>query len=1000
MKLQAECDNRRVVRLSVRRALLAAAAAVAATQSPASFAAAPAADSELEEVVVTGSILRRTDAESPSPVTVLSSETLEERGINTVAEAVQRLTANNAGTITKGWNTGFNFASGATAPALRGLTVQSTLSISDGLRMAPYPLADDGQRNFVDLSSIPSAIIDRVEVLRDGASSTYGADAIAGVVNVITKKQIQGFIADGSYGVSQRGDADETRVSLTWGMGDLGSDGYNFYVSGEYQKQGELFARDRGFPYNTQNLQGICGPSGSCMSNGNWNGVTAEDGSFNGLISVPGVTLLRPITTATGVAGTGRFQYLNPAAGCREWPTTTITAGQSGTSPLNICEVDFHNAYIMLQPEIERMGLSSRFTANVGDNAQVYAMAQWFSTNTAAAFTPLGFNGTTPQPGGTTFNMVLPVYVCSTGNGTANAVGTGCDATNGSLNPYNPFAAAGQRAQVLFRSPYGREVETNSKSTRGVLGIDGQFSDGIRYQANFTASEVNLTRDNNNYYIPQRLFDVAARGTFNFSDPYANGQDVWDYIGPQATEVSVSKLWQLQGSLAKDLMDLAGGPLQAAIGASYREESINAPSGNPANSSAPAQRYFSINAVGTAGSRNVKSGFFEVSAPVLQNLEFSGSGRYDKYSTGQDNFSPKLGFKFKPVDMLAVRGTWSKGFRIPSFNEAFGLPTTGFVSRVVNCTTYAAFCAAHGNNAYATQSYSLGLTQTGNPGLDPEKSTSYTAGIVVEPMEDLSFTLDYWHIKVKGLITGVTDTSAVEAAYYANGGVVNIPGFNAVAGTPDVAFPNALPLLGFIETSYTNQDKQIVSGIDFGANWALGLGAGWKMRNTMEVSYLTKYNLITDGGDVLKYAGTLSPCNITSCSGAPKWRASLQNTFEYGDTTATITTYYTGVYDTASVDFGGVRGDCAGNAAIASSTASYVDGSPVQCGSAPTWNADLTIRHKLNDKVTIYGDVLNFLDLKAPFDHAAAYNLFNFNPAWAGPNILGRYFRIGAKANF
>ena len=350
--------------------------------------------------------------------------------------------------------------------------------------------------------------------------------------------------------------------------------------------------------------------------------------------------------------------------------------------------------------------------------------------------------------------------------------------------------------------------------------------------------------------------------------------------------------------------------------------------------------------------------------------------------------------------MLAVRGTWSKGFRIPSFNEAFGLPTTGYVTRVVNCTTYAAFCAAHGNNAYASQSYSLGLTQTGNPALDPEKSTSYTAGIVVEPMEDLSFTLDYWHIKVKGLITGVTDTSAVEAAYYANGGVVNIPGFNVVPGTPDTAFPNALPLLGFVETSYNNQDQQVVSGIDFGANWAVSLGGGWKMRNTMDVSYLSKYNLKTDAGDVLKYAGTLSPCNITSCSGAPKWRASLQNTFEYGDTTATITTYYTGVYDTASVDFGGVPGDCQGNADIASSTIAYVDGSPVQCGSSPTWNADLTIRHKLNDKVTIYGDVLNFLDLKAPFDPAAAYGLFNFNPAWAGPNILGRYFRIGAKASF
>ena len=140
-----------------------------------------------EPIVVTGSILRRTNTEAPSPVTVLSAETLEERGINTVADAVQRLSANGAGTITQGWNTGFNFASGANAPALRGLTVQSTLSISDGLRMAPYPLADDGQRNFVDLNTIPNAVVERIEVLRDGASSTYGADAIAGVINIIPK---------------------------------------------------------------------------------------------------------------------------------------------------------------------------------------------------------------------------------------------------------------------------------------------------------------------------------------------------------------------------------------------------------------------------------------------------------------------------------------------------------------------------------------------------------------------------------------------------------------------------------------------------------------------------------------------------------------------------------------------------------------------------------------------------------------------------------------------
>jgi iron complex outermembrane receptor protein len=317
-----------LVGTAVRRALLAA-AITAGGALPTSVALAQEAstkDQAMEEVVVTGSILRRTDAETPSPVTVLSAETLEERGINTVSEAIQRLSANNAGTIQQGWNTGFNFASGANAPALRGLTVQSTLSVADGLRIAPYPLADDGQRNFVDLNTVPSAIVERIEVLRDGASSTYGADAIAGVVNVITKKEIQGLHFGGSTAISQDGGGDENRFDLTWGYGDLESQGYNFYVSAEYQKQDPLWARERGYPFNTQDLQRICGPSGSCMTNLNWNGVTAETGAFNGLFSIPGVALARPITTAAGVAGAGRYQYVNPTAGCREWPTISITA--------------------------------------------------------------------------------------------------------------------------------------------------------------------------------------------------------------------------------------------------------------------------------------------------------------------------------------------------------------------------------------------------------------------------------------------------------------------------------------------------------------------------------------------------------------------------------------------------------------------------------------------------------------------------------------------------
>ncbi len=972
-----------------------------AQNAPADDEGAAAAD---DAIVVTGSILRRTDAEAPSPVTVLSAQTLDERGINTVAEAVQRLSANGAGTITQGWNTGFNFASGANAPALRGLTVQSTLSISDGLRMAPYPLADDGQRNFVDLNTIPDAVVERIEVLRDGASSTYGADAIAGVINVITKKEIQGLHIGGSLGISQKGDAGEQRVDVTWGYGDLADQGFNFYVSGEYQKQDALQARDRGYPFNTQDWTGICGDSGSCMANLNWNGYTPESDSFNGLISIPGVTLVRPVNPTNPNTGGGQFEFLNPAAGCRGWPTQTNTTGSTTAPAQGACEVNFQSAYIQLQPQIERKGLTARFTANVGDRAQVYAIANYYNTKTEASFTPLGFNGTPtpPNQGAIAYNVMLPVYVCAAGVGTFDGTGTGCDATNGVLNPYNPYAADGQTAQAFVRSTRGRTVNTSSRSLRGVLGVEGSFGDDWRYSADFTASEVRLKRNQANYLIPQRIMDVVARGELNLFDLDANSEDVWDYISPLNKTTSVSSLWQVQGNIAKDLFELPGGPLQVAVGVSYRHESIDAPSANPGTLPNDNQydRYYSINAVGTAGSRNVKSAFFEINAPIVDQFELTGSGRYDDYSTGQSNFSPKVGFKFTPVKQVALRGTYSKGFRIPSFNEAFGLPTTGYVTQTVNCATAAAFCAAHGNNAYATNPYSVGLTSTGNPSLDPEKSTSYTLGAIFEPVRNVSLTVDYWRIKVNGLIGSPSGQGDAIAQYYANNGVVTVPGYTAVPGTPDPANPNALPLLGFLQSSFTNQDSQVVSGIDFGANISLPIGSSMTFRSNFDASYLMKYDLTRSDGTVESYDGTLSPCNITSCSGAPKWRGSWQNTLEINDTTLSLTAYYTKGYDTASVDFGGIPGDCDFNAANHVSTATYEDGTPVQCRTKDVWNVDFTASQKIGDKFTIYANVLNVFGIKAPFDPAAAYGLFGFNPAWAGPNILGRYFRLGAKVDF
>ena len=980
------------------------------------------AESEDDTITVTGTLFRqRTTDETPSPVTVLSAESLQQRGINTVSEAVQRISANNAGTIQQGWNTGFNFASGANAPSLRGLTVQSTLSIFDGLRMAPYPLADDGQRNFVDLNTIPNATIERVEILRDGASSTYGADAIAGVINVITRREIQGLHLNASAGISQRGDAGEQRVDLTFGHGDLDEDGFNFYVSGEYQRQDPLFARDRGYPFNSANLSGVCGEAGSCMHNLNWNGVSPEDGNFNGLISVPGVALVRPVATAGGINGSGRFQYLNPAAGCRNWPTVTVPAAAFAISPTpaTICEVDFQSAYIMLQPEIERMGITARATVDLGTDHQLYAMGNYYRTDTFASFTPLGLNGTPTPPttaGLGAYNVILPVYVCPTGVGTRSGTNTGCTAANGTLNPQNPFAAGGQTAQAFVRSTRGRNIETNARALRAAVGLAGTIFDDWNYTLDFTASEVQLRRTEGNYFIPQRIMNLVARGELNLMDLEANPQSVWDYIAPVNSRVSTSQLWQASATIARELFELPGGPLQLAVGAAYREESIEAPSGNPAAdpiSGNQYERYYGINAVGTSGSRSVRAAFFELNAPILDQLEINLSGRFDSYSTGQESFSPKVGVKFTPIPQLAIRGTWSRGFRIPSFNEAFGLPTTGYVTRVVNCGTdanpgpAAAFCRAHstnntiaGANAYATGQYSLGLTQTGNPALDPERSTSFTLGAIFEPMRNVSFTVDFWRIRVRDLIVGVTSTADAEAQYYANNGVISVPGQTAVPGQPDPAFPNALPLLGFIQSSYKNAQSQIVSGLDFGANVRLPLSNSVTLTSSFEASYLMKYHLTDEFGTTYEYEGTLSPCNITSCSGAPRWRASWQNTLQFGDTSVTATAYYTSGYDLASVDFGGVEGDCEGNALIGASVVTYANGDPVLCRADPTWNVDLTASHRIDDRFTIYANILNVLDIDAPFEPSAAYHIFQFNPAWAGPNVMGRYFRVGARVDF
>ena len=972
-----------------------------ATPAPAAAQADQAAEGgNANDIDVTGTLFRRTDTETPSPVTVLTADDLQKRGINTVQDAVQRLSANGAGTLPNSFSANGAFASGASAVSLRGLTTSSTLVLFDGMRAAYYPLADDGTRNFVDLNSIPDAIVDRVEVLKDGASSTYGADAVAGVVNIITKKQITGLHLNASSGISQKGDSAEQRFDATYGYGDLSENGFNVYVSGEYQKNDALYNSDRGYPYNTSDLSKQCGAGvagvTTCRTNSIANGVQF-DGTFAG-IGTTTVAVVRPynapaagtvdplIAGTTAVAG-GQYKILG--AGCGVLTPITLSAAQQTANPTvgaNQCQEDPRNKWGVIAPEQQRIGASARLTVQVGGSSSAYAMVNFYQSDVFYTGTPQLLRANS-APGGiaySTANLALPVYVC--------AARVNCNAGNGTLNPNNPFAAQGQVARILYRVqdiPLSNRRLVNSY--RGALGISGSLAEGWDYAIDATGMKQELTATYKGYINVQHMFDVINDGTYNFVNPSLNTQATRDYLTPTVINKSTSEMYQAQASISHAFFDLPGGPLQIGVGGAIRNEKVNAPSANPVNTANKYNRFFTINGFGTSGSRTVYSGYFEVNAPIFDQLEINGSGRYDSYSSGQSNFSPKIGAKFTPIKQVAIRGTYSKGFRIPSFAEAYGLPTTGFITLNVP-GSFTSACTLP-TNVYCTGTYSVGLTSIGNANLKPEKSTNFTAGIIIEPTPGISFSVDYYNIYKKDLITGADYNPAI-ADYYAHNGSCNVAGLTCIQGAaPPAGTGNPYPLLGFIEYGFINADSAKSTGIDFNFESKMNVTSSIKWISSIQATYVLELSQTIDGHKQ-RYDDTLGNYQIASASGTPKWRGSWQNTLDFGSAALTATAYYSGGYGEMAEDAGGTRGVCG-----SAPTAVYRDGTPIQCRVHSFINVDLTGSVKVNDKFTFYVNVLNAFNARAPLD-STTYGASNYNPAWANSGVVGRYFRFGARVNF
>lgn len=966
--------------------LIALSAGPAFAQTAAPLPADPAPTQAAEEgkdIVVTGSIFRRTNSETPSPVTVLTTETLSRAGITNINDAVRSISADGAGSISTGFTNGFS--AGGAAVSLRGLGVSSTLVLIDGLRSTNFPLNDDGHNAYVDLNSIPFSAVERIEVLKDGASSSYGADAIGGVVNIIMKKHFTGVSGTVEGGVTEKGDGARYRANLTAGYGDYDAKGWNFYVNGEYQKDQPIAAPSRGFPYNTNDLSSIGG-----LDN-NTGDSSLTTASTNAVVRRATQTNLND--PFAGGTASGTYTLLGGTAQCARG-TFTVPGAAGGTGCAHDYGQEYGTRYNDIQPSQERYNFSGRLSVRLSDTIEGYATGSYSHSQVTIGRSPNAIRqtqpyGASPTQSSSNPGIVLPYFVCS--------AGTNClTAADRRLNPNNPYAtntaataadAAANAARIYYA--FGDIPSYSIRSNeviRGAVGFNGDIAGDYHWKVDAVGARDNFSIENHGVLDIAGLRNAVNTGAYNFVNPSLNTAAVRNTIAPTYTTPSHTSLISVDASIAKDLFALPGGNLQVAVGGQFRHETEVNNSNNPGLT-----KYANTSAA--FGTHDVFAGYFEVNAPILDTLEVNGSGRYDHYSEGFSNFSPKVGAKWTPIKQLAIRGTYSKGFRAPTFAENNPLSSyAGFVT----VTPPASFQLAHGGlvtagntNPYA-QAYSLGSGATGNPNLKPEKSRSFTAGIVAEPVRNVSFTVDYYNIKKTDVIVTGPDAGIARANYFA--GTALPAGYTVSAvDAPDPLFPNALPRVLIINVPFVNAGSVKVSGLDFGANVTVPITDGVKFTSRLDMTYVIQYDLDPgNGSKIQKYAGTLGPYELSSGAGTPRVRGNWQNTIDFGRFALTATTYYVSRIKEVAADEGDDISCAGGNL--------YGTGDKF-CYIKRFIYADVNAAFKVNDDFTLNLFVGNITGEKAPLA-PASYSGANYLPTWHMAGIVGRSFRAGANFKF
>lgn len=974
------------------RAVLLGSSAVAAMTLP-NFALAQTTDAgmgtaaEVDEVVITGSRIRRDTFNAPVPVSVISAEQIVESGNLSIGDMLMDAPIINAASNAQN-TSGTLFLAGQARADIRGIGPSRTLVLADGRRI----VFSDASSPAVDLNLIPAMMVERIETVAGGASAVYGSEAIAGVVNMIMKKEFDGFQIEGQMGVSQEGDGESFRVSSLYGA-KLLDDRLNILVGGEVSREEPVMQRDRDWAYpgirrnNLLNPQTVIPQSKSNTS---------------------------PFATfQLGAARAVTLDHRNPSNVVR------LSAACATPTVQPTCQDDaliYSQAFNTLQAKSQR--------------GTVRGYADYDLTANVKAFVDL----TLSKVDG--YGIFQPAFSSAVGGGLMpvtlkgdNAYLNGAGATAAALR--TEWLAAGKTftatssAQVgkFWREFGGRDVKTQRETVRFVVGMEGDFEAlGRKLNWDWYAQLGKTSGSTTSFNVPRILRvqqatdvilvggapvcrDVAARAAGCVPWDLVNGpnQQAVAWANAQSTSDQEVKQTVVSGNVATDLFELPAGPVGFAMGAEYRKEESQF-----FQDAAGASGELFFNAIGARGGEyDTWEGYAELRVPLLRDLPFAKeltfevAGRLAEYSTigKTDQYQARL--EWAPIEDIRFRASQGTAVRAPNIVELFAPQSQNFTTAAVDpCDKDSYATASVANKALrlatcsaAISGYnpltfisnfgpgrsSLQLRQGGNPDLGPETANTYNLGVVIQPrwIPDLKFSLDYFKYNLTEMVGNVPVNTLLQdlcyqsATPYASNPLCRLitrDPTGAQAGVPGGVTLVTLTAQNVASMKIEGYDASAQYGVDF-EEW---LQRDWgRLAVRLDATWMYRFALQGLPGQ----AYTQLANTITSSS-APEWRASATAQWTRGDIGVNWTTRFIG--------------------SLASTTAFAPAAlSPYYTGDY--FIHDLRIRAKVNDQLDVRAGIQNLTDERPPELPEV------FTGTATGSSMYdnrGRFFFVGATLRY